>query len=258
MISAGRCETGNCRQNNEDAIFIHDTMFGPLPNLYIVADGMGGHQAGEVASMTAIQSFCMYIHENREKEIRSEIDILEILKEGILYSNRMIFQKSLEQEELAGMGTTFLVATIYQGRLYVANVGDSRLYVLKDSDIKRITVDHSYVEELIRTGKLSEKEAENHPKRNVITRAVGTQEFLTVDTYGVDLEDYTMILMCSDGLTTMLSDAEIAEICSRDGIIEEKAQKLLDQANARGGLDNISIILLVRTETEVNQCCSQE
>ena len=258
MYSAGRCDIGKHRINNEDAVFIHNTQFGCLPNLFIVADGMGGHNAGEIASNKAIQNFCDYIHFNREKQQLNQNDIVELLKEGILYSNQTIYHKSIVDPHLHGMGTTFLGATIFENSLYIANVGDSRLYLISKQGIQQITTDHSFVEEMVRTGTLSEEEAEHHPQRNVITRAVGTQETVTVDTYVLTLEPNTYILMCSDGLTNMLHDSEIAALCSIKSDLHDLVHVLIDTANEKGGFDNISVILIDWMEGEVTPCCSLE
>ncbi|NLK20956.1 MAG: Stp1/IreP family PP2C-type Ser/Thr phosphatase [Epulopiscium sp.] len=243
MISAGRCHIGKHRENNEDAIFIHNTRFGCLPNIYIVADGMGGHQAGEKASSLAIQSFCNYIHENREEDI-SHDNIQSFLIDAIGSANDAVHKKSMENEFLKGMGTTFLVSVIIDEYVYVAHVGDSRLYIIEGNDIHQLTMDHSFVEEMVRKGTLSQSEAKNHPRRNVITRAVGTNFHVDVDTYAYKIDKTSFILMCSDGLSNMVKNQDIIHIIKNNSDIEKIAQALVDKANQNGGFDNISVILI--------------
>lgn len=244
MNSVGRCEKGMCRTTNEDAIFIFNTTFGCLPNLYIVADGMGGHNAGEVASNSAIQFFCEYIHDNRMKMIKENYEYLDVIKKGILYANSKIFENSQSDNHLAGMGTTFIVASILNNTLLVENVGDSRLYIIRNKEIIQISVDHTYVMEMLKSGNLTEEELFNHPNKNIITRAVGTGEDLNVDTFEVELQSDDIIMMCSDGLSNMLNDNESVEIILKSNNIEEAIDSLINHANEKGGLDNISIILI--------------
>ncbi|WP_058485317.1 Stp1/IreP family PP2C-type Ser/Thr phosphatase [Defluviitalea phaphyphila] len=243
MISAGKCHVGKHRENNEDAIFISDSSFGCLPNIYIVADGMGGHKAGEYASFLAIQSFCNYVKDHSSNEISHE-NIKTFLLEAIAYTNNVIYQKAMENELLKGMGTTFLVSVFIDEDIYIAHVGDSRLYIIQNDIIKQLTIDHSFVEEMVRQGTISEKEARNHPNRNAITRAVGTNPKVEVDIYNSKIEENSFVLMCSDGLSNMLKEEEIIHIFKNNGDLENIAQSLVDRANENGGLDNISVIII--------------
>lgn len=245
MNSVGRCEKGMCRSTNEDAIFIFNTRYGCLPNLYIVADGMGGHNAGEIASNSAIRFFCDYIHENRDTQLYENYQYLDIIKKGILYANSQVYFKSKTDEHLDGMGTTFIVASILNNKLFVENIGDSRLYLIRNGEIIQITVDHTYVMEMLKSGNLTEEELYNHPNKNIITRALGTQENVNVDTFEVELHQNDIILMCSDGLSNMIKDNEILNIIESYSSIDQSIQMLLDRANQNGGLDNISIIMIV-------------
>jgi len=244
LNSVGRCEKGICRSSNEDAIFIFNTQYGCLPNLYIVADGMGGHNAGEVASSSAIQFFCEYIHENRMRRLNQNYECFDVIKEAILYANKRIYNDSKSSINLAGMGTTFIVASMFNNRLLVENVGDSRLYLIRDNEIIQITIDHTYVMEMLKSGNLTEEELFNHPNKNVITRAVGTQENLEVDTFEIELHANDIVLMCSDGLSNMIKDDDLLKIIQSQRDINVSVQTLLDRANENGGLDNISIILI--------------
>ncbi|HHW66771.1 Stp1/IreP family PP2C-type Ser/Thr phosphatase [Defluviitalea raffinosedens] len=247
MISAGRCDKGKHRENNEDAIFIYDSQFGCLPNLYIVADGMGGHRAGEYASSLAIQSFCDYVHEHRNDVISND-NIQEFLTNAIAHTNNIVFEKAMQNELYKGMGTTFLVAVLMEDIIHVAHVGDSRLYIIGKDEIHQLTLDHSFVEEMVRKGTISEEEALNHPKRHAITRAVGTNPTVDVDVYTSKIEEESIILMCSDGLSNMLNNEEIIHIVKIKDNLDEIAQTLVDKANENGGLDNISVIIIRGTK----------
>lgn len=244
MNSVGRCEKGICRTSNEDAIFIFNTRYGCLPNLYIVADGMGGHNAGEIASNSAIQFFCEYIHENRMRILNQNYEYLEVIKSAISYANQKIYNNSRNNDNLSGMGTTFIVASVFNNRLLVENVGDSRLYLIRNNEIIQITIDHTYVMEMLKSGNLTEDELFDHPNKNIITRAVGTQESVEIDTFEVELCANDIVLMCSDGLNNMIKDNELLEIIQNQENINISVQTLLDRANEHGGLDNISIILI--------------
>lgn len=242
MKAYGKSVTGLKRKNNEDAIYISDEN-SELKNLYIVADGMGGHNAGEVASNSAITAFNQYIHDNIH-EIKEE-EILDLLVSAVQYCNTDIYQKSSENESLSEMGTTLIAAVVMNHKLYVTHVGDSRLYVFKkEGEMRQLTNDHSYVMELVKLGKITREEAAVHPNRNIITRAVGTHATVEVDTIIENLFEGDIILICSDGLSTMVDDWGMKEILSKDENQEQKVQALIDKANEKGGLDNISIIMI--------------
>jgi len=242
MRAIGKSEIGMCRTKNEDAIFISDDNF-PFKDLFIVADGMGGYNAGEVASASAIQAFLGYV--KKEWDItEKKAEVLDFLVEGVSVSNHAVYHKSKESEEFAEMGTTFVVATIQEHKLFVAYVGDSRVYVLREDELRQITTDHSYVMELVKMGNITMEEAAVHPQRNIITRAVGTKKTVEADTSIEDLQDGDMILMCSDGLSTMLTDTEMKDILKKGADLEARAQELVDCANKKGGHDNISLVLI--------------
>ena len=168
-------------------------------------------------------------------------------------ANRRVYEKSREDENLAGMGTTVVVAVIEGRYLYVANVGDSRLYLIRD-DIRQITKDHSLVEEMVRSGKLKKEEARNHPNKNVITRAVGVEREVNIDFFDLRVRKGDKILLCSDGLSNMLEDSEICAIVKSGGDVEERARKLITAANQNGGKDNISVVLVEPLSGEVKEC----
>ena len=244
MISYGKTDIGMCRSMNQDCIFFSDKSIGNLPNLYIVADGMGGHRAGDYASSHAVEWFVDYVKECEY------VNPITILKTGISKVNDSLFQLSSERDELRGMGTTFVVAVILEGKLIVSNIGDSRLYVIGD-DIRQITLDHSLVEELIRTGQLERRKVRFHPEKNIITRALGTAREAVPDFFEVELESNDKVLLCSDGLTNMVEDDEIASIINREKHADKMCDMLIERANYYGGKDNIGVVVIEQTLNEV-------
>lgn len=234
-------DVGRKRQMNQDSVFSSEIAIGNLPNLFIVADGMGGHRAGDYASKCTVDTMKEVVGDSLEN------DPVAILREAIEEANRRIYVKSAEDAEYEGMGTTVVAATITGNILRIANVGDSRLYIIND-EIKQITKDHSLVEEMIRMGGLDRDAARIHPDKNIITRAVGVSEQVLVDFFTVELTKQDTILLCSDGLTNMLDDEEILMIVRGQRDVVEKAQQLVYMANERGGKDNISVVLLEMSE----------
>jgi protein phosphatase len=240
MKSEGKTDIGKKRAQNQDSLFFTDEPIGPLPNLYIVADGMGGHKAGDIASKTAIECVTEYI---KESTLNNPVSVL---KRAITYANDKVYRLSRENADYNGMGTTFVAAVEDEGVLYVANIGDSRLYHISD-DIRQITLDHSLVEELIRTGQLDRNKGRNHPEKNIITKALGIGNDVVPDFFEVNLLPHDSILLCSDGLTNMLEDDEIKEIIFEcKGDLKNAVDKMIDRANYYGGKDNISVVLAVK------------
>ena len=229
-------DIGKKRSMNQDYVYASDQPVGNLKNLLIVADGMGGHNAGDLASRYTVQEMLAYIKESEEDRP------VPLLSMAIHHANEQVLEKAESEKELEGMGTTLVAATVQDEYLYVANVGDSRLYLIDDG-IEQITHDHSLVEEMIRIGELQRKDAKNYPDRKVITRAIGVRVPVRVDFFDVKLEHGDKILLCSDGLTNMVEDEEILEIVRKNSSIEEAAGALVDTANKNGGKDNISVVL---------------
>ena len=194
---------GRRREMNQDYMYTSENAVGKLPNLFLVADGMGGHKAGDVASRTAIEAAVEYISES---EISNPVSLL---KRAIIYANDKVYKLALSNpEDYAGMGTTFVAAVIDDGIMYVANIGDSRLYIV-NNEIRQVTLDHSLVEELIRNGQLDRNKGRNHPEKNIITRALGIGDDVVPDFFEVELSADDKILLCSDGLSNMIEDDEI-------------------------------------------------
>lgn len=228
-------DKGRTRDMNQDYMFVSQTPVGNLPNLFIVADGMGGHNAGDYASRYAVEIMVRKIHACERKEPAA------VFEHAITAANQELLLRSREESELAGMGTTAVLASIEGSSLTVANVGDSRLYVLNEG-ITQITRDHSLVEEMVRMGELEAAEAREHPDRNIITRAIGATDEVVVDVFEVDLKEKDTVLLCSDGLNNMLTDEEILEIMNSGGELADRVTRLMEQANENGGKDNITAI----------------
>ena len=230
-------DVGQKRKMNQDYVFASADPVGNLPNLFVVADGMGGHNAGDYASSHAVGIVV--------EEIREDADFnpVKVIRHAIESANTEIITQAQKDEKLRGMGTTMVAATIVGHYAYVANVGDSRLYVAGEQ-IQQITKDHSLVQEMVRMGELNAEEARNHPDKNIITRAVGAEDKVEPDFFTVELQEGEIVLMCSDGLTNMLEDEEIRMIISGARDLVEKAESLVEAANANGGRDNISVILI--------------
>jgi PPM family protein phosphatase len=232
LITGAATDVGRVREGNEDAFLVDDAM-----GLVAVADGMGGHRAGEVASATALEA------------LRSAITHGRPLRESMQDANEAVFTKSLTDEELRGMGTTLTAATLVSGgTVLVGHVGDSRAYLLHDGELRQVTVDHSLVEELVREGRLTADEAAVHPQRSIITRALGLDASVDIDVYPVELAPGDRLLLCSDGLTGMVQTETIAGILRREEDPARAAAALIDAANVAGGEDNITVVVVAVTD----------
>lgn len=230
---------GMKRSSNEDC---YGVVSGCRLRAFVIADGMGGHCAGEVASSLAVEKAGELIKECMDSLCAREVP--RILKSVISRINAAVYERSLTDHNCFGMGTTIIVALFYDKMLYGGHVGDSRAYVINGGEIKQITKDHSYVEELLRDGYISEDEAKNHPKRNVITRAIGTMPHVDADIFQYEPEKGDIFLLCTDGLTNMLDDEYIkGEVLGKRDLCKA-CEGLIDAANKRGGHDNITVILV--------------
>ena len=233
---------------NQDYVFASQDTVGSLPNLFAVADGMGGHNAGDYASSHAVRILV--------DEIREDTDYnpVKVIRHAIETANTEIIEQAQKDEKLRGMGTTMVVATIVGQYAYVANVGDSRLYVV-DKQLRQITRDHSLVQEMVRMGEITAEEARNHPDKNIITRALGAERTVDIDFFDLKLEPDSTILMCSDGLSNMVEDNKLEEIIlDQTEELPKKGEKLLKEANQNGGKDNIAVILVEPFTNEVEKC----
>lgn len=245
MIYNCDSHVGKVRKNNEDycmgeIIQTEDDCIG----IFALADGMGGHKKGEVASKIAVESIIDFLKENISQSGGIKMDYLDdIIKQGYNYANKKIYAKALEDNSCEGMGTTLVVAVIYKNDVIIANVGDSRCYLLHNDDFRKITKDHSVVEELVNANLITEEEARRHPRRNQITRAMGAEEIIIVDIFREKLEKDDILLLATDGLTGCVEDESIKNIIEQDKGIKEICQDLINEANNNSGKDNISVIL---------------
>ncbi len=235
--TVSKTDIGKLRQLNQDFVFTSVYPLGALDNLLVVADGMGGHKAGDYASKCAVETIIEMCSKSKgEKQISA-------ITNAVNEANSRIRRKAMEDENMIGMGTTLVLATITDDVLTVANVGDSRLYIISEEGISQVTRDHSLVEEMVRMGGIDRVSARNHPDKNIITRAVGATSNVNIDFFEVNLKNGDLILMCSDGLSNMIEDSEIQKIVQKGVDLESIAKELIDTANKNGGKDNISVVL---------------
>src|SRR3954447_13149084 len=227
IVSGASTDTGQVRDGNEDSYLVDRRL-----DLFAVADGMGGHRAGEIASATALDG------------LRLAVDEGSAVADAVGRANTAVWDKAAGDTDLAGMGTTLTAAIFDGGTLTIAHVGDSRAYLLRDDRLERLTTDHSLVEELIRDGKLTEEQAAVHPQRSIITRALGVDSSVEVDVYSLVLQGGDRVIICSDGLTSMVRAAGITEILREEPDPTAAANALVDAANAAGGEDNITVVVL--------------
>lgn len=228
MKAAGKTDRGKVRELNEDAFGYHDKLF-------VVADGMGGHQAGEVASAIAVETIL---------KIDLTCEVKSALRNALEAANQEIFKQAEHNKELSGMGTT--VAVLYLGleRAYVTHIGDSRVYYLSGNNLKQLTSDHSLVNELVKTGEITVEEAKLHPQRNILTQALGSNEALEAEIIEIPITQGDKFLLCSDGLTNTVSEELIKEYMAQEDDPEAIVSQLINSANELGGTDNITVVLV--------------
>lgn len=239
MVFEHKSDVGRLREENQDscdAFCIGDTFFG------VVADGMGGYKGGSIASSIAVEAVRQRIEAEYDEQMR-ESELLSLLQSCFVSANSDILQRSIKDAELSGMGTTMVLAAVRQGRALALNVGDSRAYFVSGGEIRQLTKDQSYVQHLVDIGEITPQEALKHPQRNIIMQAVGVSTAVSPDVYTFDYNGETLLL-CSDGLTNMVSDDAIAAVCGQADSCEEKVRRLIGMANEAGGTDNISVVLL--------------
>lgn len=231
-------DTGRVRSSNQDCVYCEENAVGNFPNLFLVADGMGGHKAGDTASRMCIDEV---VEQIRNTKLTTPVGVFE---EAVDAANTAIYKQSMSHVELEGMGTTLVCATVMGCTAYVGNVGDSRLYQLR-STLKQITVDHSLVEEMVKSGEIQKEEMRTHPNKNIITRALGTDVAVRLDCFEIEVQEGDVLLLCSDGLTNMLEDEEIEKILNEHiSDMKEAGRLLVERANRAGGKDNISVVLV--------------
>ncbi len=249
MKALGGTHTGMSRTNNEDSLFYSIDHVGPLPNLFLVADGMGGHNAGEVASGLCCDYCVEYLSQNPD----NLDDPAELLRLAVESANDRIFKQSQSTPEQSGMGTTLTMCTIIDSKMYFAHVGDSRLYVIDSLGISRISHDHTVFEELIRLGEITPEMAADRPDKHMLTRAVGTDDYVKADIMAVDIKEAKAIMIASDGLSNMVEEADMFDIYKSESNLESCVEKMINRANQLGGRDNITLILINDLSTKASE-----
>lgn len=243
-----KTDVGKKRKTNQDCVYTREKPIGNLPNLFAVADGMGGHRAGDLASRYTIENLAASVSED------NETDPIQILSNAIRKANEKLVELAASDKDLNGMGTTLVACSIRGNNMYVASIGDSRLYVINQS-MKQITNDHSLVQEMVKIGELRPDEAKRHPDRNIITRAIGITGDANVDFFDLRLQKEDVILLCTDGLTNMVEDDLIFETVHSSRDIVEMVEELVRLANVNGGRDNIGVVMIQIKDDEETESC---
>ncbi len=241
MRGFAKTDIGKAREMNQDSYYVSNSQSNI--QLYILADGMGGYNGGEVASKLAIESAKNYIENNFNQIEPQKEQILQLVKSAVEYANTIVYEKSKTSEDLKGMGTTLDLCLIYNNKAYIGHVGDSRIYLIRGDIIRKITKDHSYVQQLVEDGKITREEANHHPKKNMLIKALGCTEYVEPDIRARNIEKQDILLMCSDGLSNMVEDSTIYKLVKENP--ETAPEKLVNLANEAGGYDNITVITII-------------
>ena len=240
IIAYAKSDVGKARDMNQDSYYISDSL--SEVKIYLLAAGMGGYKGGEIASSLAIKCTKNYIENNFKETPKDRESLIQLVASSMEYANMVVYEKSKEDKELEGMGTTLEVCLIYNNKAYIGHVGDSRIYRIRKDFIRKLTQDHSYVQKLVKDGTITKEEAENHPKKNMLMKALGCNAFVEPDVLVRGFLRDDILLMCSDGLTNMVKQEDIFE--NAKGNIEKAPIKLVDLANENGGLDNITVVVI--------------
>lgn len=241
MIKAfATSDVGKARELNEDYFYI--SYVDDKVQLFILADGMGGYDGGEVASKLAVTAAKNYILTNYDKSIESKELLLDLVRAGSQYANMVVYEKASQNQKLSNMGTTLDICLMYQNKAFISHIGDSRIYRLRDKFFRKLTKDHSYVQQLVDEGKITKEESETHPKKNMLMKALGVTPFIEPDTMIKGFMKDDVILMCSDGLTNMVPEEEIYRIIKENPT--DSTKMLIQRANDLGGADNITAIII--------------
>ena len=235
-----KSDIGKARETNQDSFYVSQPS--EKTGLYIVADGMGGYNGGDIASKLAVTAAKNYIETNFINVEHNKEELQKLVKNAIEYANMIVYEKSKENKELEGMGTTIEIVLAYNDRVYIGHIGDSRIYRIRKNFMRKLTVDDSYVQKLVKDGKITKEQAVNHPKKNMLTKALGCTAFAqpVVSVKGFLKDD--IIVITSDGLTNMVSEDKIYEIVTTN--IENSAEELIKEANKAGGMDNITVVIV--------------
>ena len=246
MRTAFRSDIGRIRLVNEDRCWIHDPGHGIT--IAMVADGMGGHQAGDVASQLAVDTFREAVQDLKPDATPEEAALA--LRQAVLQANEVVFEMAAQNEHYHNMGTTVVIAMLLQDSGIIGHIGDSRAYRIRNGILRQLTEDHSLVNELARSGQISQEEAENHPRKNVITRALGTDRHVEVDLKSFSWREGDMLVLCSDGLSDKVNVEQLTEVLQADADLEGKAERLIELALQAGGEDNVTVVLVHHADAE--------
>lgn len=241
MRILARSDVGKVREMNQDYFFTSDIDKNEI-KLFILADGMGGYKGGEIASKLAVEATRNFILNNYQKYKKDRPGILSLIGDSIEYANMLVYEKAQSSDELVDMGTTIDVCILYNNKVFIGHVGDSRVYRIRKNIIRKLTVDHSYVEKLLREGTITKEEAYKHPKKNMLMKAVGSKTLVEPDLICKGFFKDDVLLMCSDGLTNMLRDSEIYNLLLKNP--EHPEDALVEKANQMGGMDNITVVII--------------
>ena len=242
MIKAyAKSDVGKVREDNQDSFYISESL--DEVQLYIVADGMGGYNGGEVASSLAVTSCKSYIENNFNQIEKDKDSIIQLVASSLEYANMIVYEKSKETEELEGMGTTLDICLIYNNRAYIGHVGDSRIYRIRKDFIRKLTQDHSYVQKLVKDGTITQEEANHHPQKNMLMKALGCNAFVEPDVMIKGFQKDDILLMATDGLTNLVSKEHIFQTVQEENL-EQIPKKLVEQANENGGYDNVTVVVI--------------
>ena len=242
MVKAyAKTDIGKARDFNEDIFYITDNSFSDI-QLYILADGMGGCKAGDIASKLAISTAKSYIENNIKDTPKEKESLIQLVGSSAEYANMVVYEKSKENKDFEGMGTTIEICLIYNNRAFIAHIGDSRIYRIRNGLIRQLTQDHSYVQTLVKQGTITKDEAEIHPKKNILTRALGCNAFVEPDMLVRGFQKDDILVMCSDGLSNMVTQDDIYNLVTNNFEIAPK--EVVDLANKNGGIDNITVITI--------------
>lgn len=240
MVQIGfKCNKGVVRENNEDACFVI-----PSHDVYVVADGVGGNRSGEVASRTAVSEIASFVDGGDLQNRQSAEDIFSFFYEALETANDMIYQLGIENPENRGMATTAVIAYVKDDTAYISNIGDSRAYLFRKDTLNRITTDHTYVNELISQGVITEEEAENHKQKNVITKALGTEVLAEPDFYKVSMCKDDILMLCSDGLYGEVERSAMERVLGNGASMNDTCAQLVEEAIKCGGRDNITVVCI--------------
>lgn len=241
MIKAyAKSDVGKIREKNEDYYEISNSL--DEVQLYILADGMGGASGGEIASKLAVQKAKKYILNNFKDIEKDKDSIIQLVASSMEYANMCVYEEAQKNTELEGMGTTLEIALIYNNKVFIGHIGDSRIYRIRKAFIRKLTQDHSYVQKLVKDGTITQEQAEKHPQKNILLKVLGCNAFIEPDVMVKGFLKDDILVMCSDGLSNMVAQDDIYKMASKD--IEQATIELVNKANENGGFDNITVVII--------------